>query len=218
MVAGAVSIEWAAPASMRAASSNCRAAQASSEQKSKKRRHRQFGLREKERERGLRACEQVGESGRAEAMGVLDSIMVPWTHSYRVRPAGLTPRRAPLEDACKPRLAGRARFEGADVPLEAHELVARAPPTRQARRARQRARWTEPRAPIEPSITQGVERGRLAKWKAFRSPGLVGPTTLRRGRSSDEHASAGAAASEVRARGGERGGHAHRLRGQRLPD
>ena len=81
MVAGAVSIEWAAPSSMRAASSNCRAAQAGSEQKSKKRRHRQFGLREKERERGLRAREQVGESGRAEGMGKMESIMVLWNQS-----------------------------------------------------------------------------------------------------------------------------------------
>ena len=81
MVAGAVSIEWAEPASMKAASSNCRAAQAGSEQKSKKRRHRQFGLREKERERGLRAREQVGESGRAEGMGKMESIMVLWNQS-----------------------------------------------------------------------------------------------------------------------------------------
>lgn len=170
MVAGAVSIEWAAPASMRAASSNCRAAQAGSEQKSKKRRHRQFGLREKERERGLRACEQVGQSNSAEGMARGTCFKVQVHLSCGIRPAALTPRRAPLEDACKPRLAGRARFEGADVPLEAHELVARAPPTRQARRARQRARWTEPRAPIEHSITQGV-----AAWKAGQAESLPIP-------------------------------------------
>lgn len=161
MVAGAVSIERAAPASMRAASSNCRAAQAGREQKSKKRRHRQFGLREKERERGGRARERVGESSRAEAMGKMDSIMVPWTQSYRARPAGLASRRAPPKPPPTFCSAARARREGADVPLEAHELVARAPPTRQARRARQRARWTELRALIEHSITQrlaGVER------------------------------------------------------------
>ena len=74
MVSGAVSIEWAAPASMTAASSNWRAAQAGSEQKSKKRRHRQFGLREKERERASGVCEQVGQSNSAEGMARGNSI------------------------------------------------------------------------------------------------------------------------------------------------
>jgi hypothetical protein len=170
MVAGAVSIEWAEPASMKAASSNCRAAQAVSEQKSKKRRHRQFGLREKERERGLRACEQVGKSNSVEGMARGTSFKGQVRLSCGIRPAGLTPRRAPLEDACKPRLAGRARFEGADVPLEAHELVARAPPTRQARRARQRACRTEPRAPMRQAISQAWKDEGLWLWIPWRRP------------------------------------------------